>query len=98
MVLVRPETLELAAATNGDAAGANVLAGEVLTHTFLGPVTRVKVVGPAGELIADLPTARAEALPPGARVTAHVPADTSRLLTLADDQAAAAAAIGEDTL
>jgi putative spermidine/putrescine transport system ATP-binding protein len=98
LVLVRPETLQLTATTNGAAADANTLTGEVLTHTFLGPVTRVKVVGPGAELIADLPTARAEALPPGARVTAHVPADTARLLTLPEDHAAAAAAIAEEEL
>src|SRR5437870_1088970 len=73
LVLVRPETLELTASTNGAGADPNTLTGDVVTHTFLGPVTRVKVVGPASELIADLPTTRAEALPPGARVTAHVP-------------------------
>jgi hypothetical protein len=58
----------------------------------------VKVVGPGAELIADLPTARAEALPPGARVTAHVPPDTSRLLSLPEDLSAATAAIAADTL
>jgi putative spermidine/putrescine transport system ATP-binding protein len=98
LVLVRPETLELTASTNGAGGAANTLAGEVVTHTFLGPVTRVKVVGPGSELIADLSTSRAEALPPGARVTARVPSDTARLLSLPDDQAAAAAAITEDAL
>src|SRR5712691_6065031 len=42
LVLVRPEALELTAATNG-ATRDNTLAGEVLTQTFLGPVTRLKV-------------------------------------------------------
>jgi len=84
LVLVRPESLELTAATNGGAAGENVLAGEVITQTFLGPVTRLKVVGPAADLIADLPTARAEALPIGSRVSARVPAEGARLLSLAD--------------
>ena len=42
-MLIRPESLELEAATNGDAP--NSFAGEVLTQTFLGPVTRVKVSG-----------------------------------------------------
>ena len=60
------------------------LAGEVITQTFLGPVTRLKVVGPAADLIADLPTARAEALPVGSRVSARVPAEGARLLSLAD--------------
>src|SRR5207237_47734 len=59
LVLVRPESLELTAATNGGAAGENILAGEVITQTFLGPVTRLKVVGPGAGLIADVPTAGA---------------------------------------
>jgi len=84
LVLVRPEALELTAAGNGAAAGENFLSGEVVTHTFLGPVTRVKVIGPGSELIADLTTARAAALPPGSRVVARVPAEDARLLSLAD--------------
>ena len=43
LVLIRPESLELEAPTNG--VGAEPFAGEVLTQTFLGPVTRVKVTG-----------------------------------------------------
>jgi hypothetical protein len=98
LILIRPETLELTASANGAGAAANTLTGEVVTHTFLGPVTRVKVISPSSELIADLPTARAEALPPGARVTAHVPADTARLLSLPEDHAETAAAIAEEEL
>ena len=47
-MLIRPETLELEAASNG-ARAANTLAGEVITQTFLGPVTRLKVVGAGAE-------------------------------------------------
>jgi hypothetical protein len=53
-----------------------------ITHTFLGPVTRVKVAGPLGSLIADMPTARAEALPVVSRVSANVPDEGLRLLTV----------------
>jgi putative spermidine/putrescine transport system ATP-binding protein len=84
LVLIRPEALELTAATNG-AGGDNTLSGEVVTHTFLGPVTRVKVIGADTQLIADLTTARAAALPPGSRVTAQIPAEGARLISLADD-------------
>ena len=45
LVLIRPESLELEAATNGGAP--NTFTGEVLTQTFLGPVTRLKVTGAA---------------------------------------------------
>ena len=38
LVLIRPETVELARTANGAA-----LTGEVISHTFLGPVTRLKV-------------------------------------------------------
>jgi putative spermidine/putrescine transport system ATP-binding protein len=82
LVLVRPEELELTASANGDRPGENLLAGEVLTHTFLGPITRVKVVGPAGNLTADMATARAAALPVGSRVVARIPEEGARLITL----------------
>jgi putative spermidine/putrescine transport system ATP-binding protein len=83
LVLIRPESLELEAATNGGAP--NSFAGEVLTQTFLGPVTRVKVVGSGTNLIADMSTARAAALPVGARVTAKIPSEGAKLISLPDD-------------
>jgi putative spermidine/putrescine transport system ATP-binding protein len=85
LVLVRPELLELTASTNG-ADGDNTLAGEVLTHTFLGPVTRLKVIGPGADLIADVPTWRSDSLPVGQRVIARVPAAGTRLLSLESDE------------
>jgi putative spermidine/putrescine transport system ATP-binding protein len=90
LVLIRPEALELASAGNG----AGALTGEVLTHTFLGPVTRVKVLGPGVELIADVPTARVEALPIGMKVAARVPTEGVRLLSLADQEPRAPAPAG----
>jgi putative spermidine/putrescine transport system ATP-binding protein len=83
LVLVRPELLELSA--NG-AGGDNTLAGEVLTHTFLGPVTRLKMIGPEAELIADLPTARVDSFPVGRRVVARVPSEGTQLLTLGSEE------------
>jgi putative spermidine/putrescine transport system ATP-binding protein len=82
LVLVRPETVELSPA-NGDG-GANTLAGDVITQTFLGPVTRLKVVGPGTDLIADVSTAKAASLPVGMRVVAAVPAGDARLLELTE--------------
>jgi putative spermidine/putrescine transport system ATP-binding protein len=81
LILIRPEELELHAAGAGNG-GDNTLAAEVLTQTFLGPVTRLKMTG---GLIADMSTTRASALPVGASVVAHVPADGVQLLTLTDD-------------
>jgi putative spermidine/putrescine transport system ATP-binding protein len=80
LVLVRPESIDLGDAGNGGAGG---LTGDILTHTFLGPVTRLKIDVGAGELTADLPAARAAALPIGMRVRAGFPADAARVLTLA---------------
>jgi putative spermidine/putrescine transport system ATP-binding protein len=82
LILVRPETVDVVAA-NG--AGANTLTGEVLTHTFLGPVTRLRISGEGTSLIADMPTARAAALPPGSKVDAALPAEGARLLDLKDE-------------
>src|SRR5262249_25835034 len=48
LVLIRPESLEVSAASGNGAADENALRADVITHTFLGPVTRVKLVG--GEL------------------------------------------------
>jgi putative spermidine/putrescine transport system ATP-binding protein len=83
LILIRPETLELQAAGNGAAVNGNTLSAEVVTQTFLGPVTRVKMTG---GLIADMSTARAAALPVGANVVAQVPVEGVQLLTLAADE------------
>ena len=83
LVLIRPESLELEAQTNG--AGPNSFAGEVLTQTFLGPVTRLKVTGSGTSLIADMSTARAAALPVGAQVVARIPSEGAKLISLPDD-------------
>jgi hypothetical protein len=80
-VLVRPESLKVEA-LDGREPAANELAGDILSHTFLGPVTRLKVVGPAADLIADVSTAHAGSLPVGSKVVAQVPAGDTRLLSL----------------
>ena len=82
LLLIRPESLELEAAGNGAVANGNTLRGEVLTQTFLGPVTRLKV---SGDLIADMPAARAAALPVGSNVVARIPAEGAKLLSLPED-------------
>jgi putative spermidine/putrescine transport system ATP-binding protein len=86
LVLVRPELLELEPSTNG-AVGDNTLAGQVVTHTFLGSVTRLKVQGREAELISDVSTARAATLPIGQPVVAHIPTEGTRLLTLTEQPA-----------
>lgn len=83
LVLVRPELLELEPSADGR--GENTLTGEVLTHTFLGSVTRLKIVGQETVLIADVPTVRVDSLPIGLRVVVHVPAAGTRLLSLSEE-------------
>jgi putative spermidine/putrescine transport system ATP-binding protein len=83
LVLVRPETVDVSPANGDSAAAANTLVGSVVTQTFLGPVTRLKIVGPGVDVIADLPTQKALALPVGSHVAAALPAEGVRLLDLA---------------
>jgi putative spermidine/putrescine transport system ATP-binding protein len=83
LVLVRPESLEVSEGA-GSLDDGNALSGEVLTHTFLGPVTRLKLIGPGTDLIADVPTSRADSLPVGLRVVARVPSAGARLLSLTE--------------
>jgi len=83
LVLVRPETVEVGPA-NGNA-GVNTLVGDVVTQTFLGPVTRLKIIGTGVDVIADVPTQTALGLPVGTRVAAVLPAEGARLLTLKGD-------------
>jgi putative spermidine/putrescine transport system ATP-binding protein len=83
LVLVRPETVEVERA-NGSG-GANTLVGDVVTQTFLGPVTRLKILGEGVDMIADVPTQKALSLPVGTRVAAVLPAEGARLLTLTED-------------
>jgi putative spermidine/putrescine transport system ATP-binding protein len=83
LVLVRPETVDVSPA-NGDGA-ADTLSGDVITQTFLGPVTRLKIVGAGTDLIADVSTVKAASLPVGMRVTASLPAGDARVLELSDE-------------
>jgi putative spermidine/putrescine transport system ATP-binding protein len=83
LVLVRPETVEVERANGGG--GVNTLVGDVVTQTFLGPVTRLKILGEGVDVIADVPTQKALSLPVGTRVAAVLPAEGARLLTLKED-------------
>ena len=84
LLLVRPETVEVESA--GDAVAAEgALTGAVVSHTFLGSVTRVKVDVGAGELTADVATAKVGSIPIGTRAVVRFPADSARLLTLGDE-------------
>jgi putative spermidine/putrescine transport system ATP-binding protein len=87
LCLVRPETVEIVA-TDGPAPE-SALAGEVISNTFLGSTSRVRVTDEAGErmLTADISTSRAAPLTVGTKAVASFPPDSPRLLSLADEPA-----------
>jgi putative spermidine/putrescine transport system ATP-binding protein len=85
LVLVRPETVEVGPANGDSGSGVNTLVGDVVTQTFLGPVTRLKILGQGVDVIADVPTQTALGLPVGTRVAAVLPARGARLLELKED-------------
>jgi putative spermidine/putrescine transport system ATP-binding protein len=79
LLLVRPESLDLAPMNGHVPEGS--LAGSVTAHTFLGPVTRVRVVADAGpELVASVSSAHAHDFAVGQRVTASFAAEAARVL------------------
>jgi putative spermidine/putrescine transport system ATP-binding protein len=78
LVLVRPETVEVEASASTE----NGLTGEVVSQTFLGSVTRIRVLAGPTEWTADLSAERAAALPIGARVSLRFPSASAKLLTL----------------
>ena len=82
MLFRSPETVDLEAAVDGTG-----LTGEVLSHTFLGSVTRVHVTIGTVEWSADVSSDRASALPVGARVRLSFPASSAQLLSLAESEA-----------
>jgi len=84
LVLVRPETVVVDRVDGGSAA-VNTLVGDVVTQTFLGPVTRLKILGEGVDVIADVPTQKALALPVGTKVAAMLPAEDARVLELKSD-------------
>jgi putative spermidine/putrescine transport system ATP-binding protein len=84
LVLVRPETVEVER-VEGRLAAANMLVGDVVTQTFLGPVTRLKILGDGVDVIADVPTQKALALQVGTKVAAMLPAEDARVLELTEE-------------
>jgi putative spermidine/putrescine transport system ATP-binding protein len=85
LLLVRPETVEVAVAGDGDEPEGAIV-GEVVSHIFLGSVTRIRVDDAASDhsITADISPPRARALPIGTRVAATFPADSGRLLSLVE--------------
>ena len=94
LLLVRPETVEVQATGSTNDGG---LDGAVVSQTFLGSVTRLRVLAGPSEWTADLSAERAVGLPVGARVTLRFPASSARLLSLEGvENVASLAAVPDD--
>ena len=87
LCLIRPETVDIV--PQDGSIPESALAGEVISNTFLGSTSRVRVTDEAGErsLTADISTVRAAPLTVGTKVVASFPSDSPRLLSLADEPA-----------
>ena len=86
MVLIRPESLELSELSPDSPVPEGAFEGRVISHSFLGPVTRVKIDSSDVELTADLQSRVARALRIGARVIARFDSGSPQVLTLAEGE------------
>ncbi len=83
LVLVRPETVELSGLDGDGPTPDGALDGRIIGHSFLGPVTRLKISSNgAGNLTADLPSRTARALALGDRVSARFDGSSAQVLPL----------------
>ncbi len=80
LVLIRPESVALEELADGMPVPDGVFEGKVVMHTFLGSVTRVSLASDLGDLVADVPSVRALAMPPETRVGVSVDPAGVRLL------------------
>jgi putative spermidine/putrescine transport system ATP-binding protein len=89
LLLVRPETVDLVPAGDGNTSDPTSFTGVVVSHIFLGSTTRVRIEDESGErgMTADLATTRAAALTIGMEVVATFPPESARLLSLAEEPA-----------
>ncbi|MDR7434471.1 MAG: ABC transporter ATP-binding protein [Armatimonadota bacterium] len=77
-VFIRPEVVEVRLVGEGDG-----LKGRIFSQSFMGPVTRLRIaLDQGGELIADIPSARAKALTMGMEVIATFPPDAAGILNI----------------
>jgi putative spermidine/putrescine transport system ATP-binding protein len=82
VLLVRPETIEIAP-LDGDGARAGGLVGRVVSHTFLGAVTRLAIDSEVGEIKVDVGSAQALSLVADTRVALSWDPSAPRLIGLA---------------
>ncbi len=81
LILVRPESVELSELDPEAPVPEGALAGRIVGHSFLGPVTRIKVQNGACNLTADLPSRAAHALAIGDRVSARFDGSSAQVLS-----------------
>lgn len=79
IVLIRPESVTLEE-VGGKPLPDGTIGERVIMHTFLGPVTRIGLDSDMGPLMADVASARALSLEPGAKVALRVDPAGIRLL------------------
>jgi putative spermidine/putrescine transport system ATP-binding protein len=82
LLLLRPESIEVEKLDSGVPAPRELLIGEIRTQTFLGPVTRLNISSPVGDLLADVGTARALGFGIGSRVALSWDPAAPKLLDL----------------
>jgi putative spermidine/putrescine transport system ATP-binding protein len=82
LLLLRPESIEVEKLDSGVPAPREQLIGEIRTQTFLGPVTRLNISSPVGDLLADVGTTRALGFGIGSRVTLSWDPAAPKLLDL----------------
>ncbi len=101
LMLLRPEVIDLRPLQGDTSAGGEAMTGNVKSHTFLGPVTRVQVSTPIGDLMVDVPSVEALSVSIGARVSLTWDPASPRLIELpagAENVVGPAAIIAEDEL
>ena len=84
LLLIRPEAIVLEKLAGDALVPEGGLAGAIRSHTFLGPVTRLKVDSSIGELTVDVGTTQALSLGEGARVALQWDPQAPRLIDLSD--------------
>lgn len=97
VVLLRPESIDLVDLDGDTPAHAGSLPAEVISHTFLGPVTRLSLTSSIGSVTADVSSIRALSLAVGSRVGLHWDPAAPRLLRARSSEEVEAAARAAST-
>ena len=88
VVLLRPESIDVGALPDGSPAPDGSFVGQVAGHTFMGPITRLRLTSDLGSLTVDVGSTRALTLVDGTRVAFGWAPDAARLIAAPDDDGA----------